>query len=198
MTESAREWTTVEWTMEQLDTEAMAKQSLRWIAIGILGFGALGVVPMLRYDVIGGLLSTVLTFGAFLLVGIVVSTLLHEAAHGVVMARYGAKPQFGVGVLQGKVPYAYATAPGHKFTRRQFWWMGMMPTFVVNALFAVLVLFLPWGPFLVLPAALHLSACLGDWAILKMISQQPDGTLVEDTRAGLVLHLPPGTDAALN
>lgn len=190
MTDPAAEWTTVEWTMEQFDTERMARRSLVWFAVGGLVFAALAIRPALLHDPFASL-GNLVPFAGLLVVGTLAALVVHEAVHGLVMARYGARPQFGVGMMQGTVPYAYATSPGFRYTRRQFWWVAMMPTLVVNALLAVLVFTLPWGPYLVLPAAFHLSGCIGDWMILRMVAEHPEGTLVEDTREGVILHVPP-------
>ena len=186
---TADRWTTHEWTMDQLDTKQMANKSLLWFAIGGAVFVALAIRPALEHDPFASWWNLVPFFG-LLVLGTAAALMLHEGVHGLVMARYGAKPQFGVGLMQGQVPYAYATSPGFKYTQRQFWWVAMMPTFAVNALLAVLVFTLPWGPYLVFPAAIHLSGCIGDWMILKMIGEHPGGTLVEDTREGVVLHVP--------
>ena len=187
---TADRWTTVEWTMDDMDTQALATQSLKWFVIGGAVAIALAIRPALVDDPFSSWWNLI-PFVSALLAGTVLALVLHEAVHGVVMARYGARPKFGVGLMQGKVPYAYATSPGHRYTRREFWWVAMMPTFVVNGLLAVLVFALPWGPFLVLPAAIHLSGCVGDWAILRMIDSYPEGTMVEDTREGVILHVPP-------
>lgn len=188
-------WATTAWTMDQLDTEALARRSLVWFALGGVIFVALALRPAVAHDPFSSWWN-LLPFLGLLVGGTLAALVLHEAAHGLVMARYGARPQFGVGLLQGRVPYAYATSPGFRYTQRQFWWVAMMPTFVVNGVLAVLVFSLPWGPYLVLPAAFHLSSCVGDWAILKMIAEHPAGTLVEDTRDGVILHVPPSEPAA--
>lgn len=190
MTDPAAGWTAVEWTLEQFDTEQMARRSLGWFALGGLVFAALAIRPALEHDPFASWADLV-PFLGLLVVGTLAALVVHEGVHGLVMARYGARPRFGVGMMQGTVPYAYATSPGFTYTHRQFWWVAMMPTFVVNALLAVLVFTLPWGPYLVLPAAFHLSGCIGDWMILRMVAEHPDGTLVEDTREGVVLHVPP-------
>ncbi len=189
---TADRWTTVEWTMEQLDPKQMANQGLLWFALGGVAFAALAIPQALEHDPFASWWNLV-PFVGLLVAGTVVALVLHEGVHGLVMARYGARPQFGVGMMQGQVPYAYATSPGFRYTGRQFWWVAMMPTFAVNAILATLVFTMPWGPFLVLPAALHLSGCVGDWTILRMISEHPEGTLVEDTRDGVILHVPAPT-----
>ncbi len=186
---TADRWTTVEWTMDQLDTKRMANQGLLWFALGGVAFVALAIRQAMEHDPFASWWNLV-PFVGLLVLGTVVALVLHEGVHGLVMARYGAKPQFGVGMMQGQVPYAYATSPGFRYTKRQFWWVAMMPTFAVNGVLAVLVFTLPWGPYLVLPAAFHLSGCVGDWMILTMIGEQPEGTLVEDTRDGVILHVP--------
>lgn len=177
--------------MDDLDPKNLATQSMLWFALGGIGFGILSIRPALEHSPFWGWWSLAIVLG-ILAVGTVAALVLHEGIHGAVMAGFGAKPQFGVGLMQGRIPYAYATSPGFTYTQRQFWWVAMMPTFVVNAALAALVATGPWGPYLVLPAALHLSGCVGDWMIVKMISQSPPGTLVEDTREGVILHVPVG------
>jgi hypothetical protein len=52
-----------------------------------------------------------------LIIAIVVTLLLHELAHGLAMAAFGARPHFGI------LPEAaalYATCPGYAFTRNQY------------------------------------------------------------------------------
>lgn len=68
--------------------------------------------------------------------------------------------------------------------------VALVPTFVVSALFLVLIAASdnPWAFGLVLPAGFHLSGCVGDWHVVGLMRRQPPGTAVEDTRDGMILH----------
>lgn len=182
-------WTTLEWTLDEMDPQQMTNQGLLWFGIGGVVFVALAIRPALVHDPFSSWWNLVPFLGC-LVVGTVLVMVLHEAAHGLTMARYGATARFGVAMTEQRVPYAFATSPGFRYTQRQYWWVAMMPTLAVNGLLAVAVLALPWGPYLVIPAAVHLSGCVGDWAMLRMVAGWPEGTLVEDTRTGFVLHVP--------
>lgn len=191
----------VHWRLEDLDPAVMARHSLIALAGGSLVAGLLAGWT-------SGPVQLTWTFAGILVVVAVVGSLLalvlHEGLHGLVMALFGASPRFGAGLMKtpevdgrkgGKVPYLFATAPGHRFTPRQMNWVAMVPTFVISAALLGLIMALPgpWGLGLALPAGLHLSGCVGDWHIFGLLRRQPPGTTVEDTRDGMILHLP-GSD----
>ena len=187
----------IHWKLEDLDHAVMARQSLIAMLVGTV---IAGVVAFLTRT---GAPLTWAFAGIGLAVTIVVSLvslILHEGLHGVVMALFGAKPEFGAGSMQtperegrpsAKVPYFFATAPGHQFTPRQMTWVALVPTVVLSAAFLVLIALSPdaWAYGLVLPAGIHLSGCVGDWQIVGVVRRQPEGTLVEDTRDGMILHV---------
>jgi nicotinate-nucleotide adenylyltransferase len=74
-----------------------------------------------------------------LVVALLATLGLHELAHGLVMAAFGARPRYGVKLEAGAL---YATAPGHAFTRDQY----------------LLVIFAPL-------VGLSLAAAAGMWAL---------------------------------
>lgn len=188
----------VHWRLEDMDHTVLARHSLIAMAVGsaiaaVVAAWTRGGVPLTW-----GFAGIVL---AVTIVGSLLSLVLHEGLHGVVMLVCGATPEFGAGKLatpemdgrpSAKVPYFFATAPGHQFTPQQMTWVAMLPTFVVSAAFLVLIAVLPdpWAFGLVLPAGLHLSGCVGDWHIVGLVRRQPTGTLVEDVRDGMILHRP--------
>jgi hypothetical protein len=45
-----------------------------------------------------------------------------------------------------------------------------------------------WGGWLVLPAAFHLSGCIGDFAMVAMVARQPRNTTIEDLPNGVRFH----------
>lgn len=187
---------TIHWRLEDLDHATMARHSLiallaGGIVAGVVAWSTRGTVE-LTWSFAGIVLATTIVVS-------VLSLVVHEGLHGVVMRSFGARPEFGAGRMQtpeleGKpsaaVPYFFATAPGHHFTPRQMTVVALVPTFVVSAAFVILIAVLsaPWAFGLVLPAGLHLSGCVGDWFIVRLMREQPPGTAVEDARDGMILH----------
>lgn len=132
-------------------------------------------------DVLVGLVA-LLVFGALVIVA-------HELVHGAVILALGGRPTFGYGRTEdGGMAFFYTTAPGQVFTRTQFVVVALAPLVVLGALLAWWVWGGPYGGWLVLPAALHLSGCVGDLGLTWVVLRQPRGTLVEDRKAGVAFH----------
>lgn len=152
------------------------------------GLAAYGAVALLRYgdgsfQIDGwGLLA--------MLLGVVALVVAHEGLHGVAMVPFGARPSFGVGVAGGVLPYAYTTASGHRFDRVAYVVVALGPSVVLTPVAAALVLGAPGGGWLVVPAAVHLGGCVGDWWLVRLALRQPPGSRFEDLKEGLRVHLP--------
>lgn len=114
---------------------------------------------------------------------------LHEGIHGVVMKSFGGKPHFGIAMVAGVVPAVYTTAPGDRFTRRQYLAVSLTPAVAIS-LVGFVVSFTAAGPFLFVPLALHLGGCAGDAAATWQVLRQPRGTIYEDLRDGIRFHRP--------
>jgi hypothetical protein len=123
---------------------------------------------------------------------------LHERIHGLAMTRYGARPEYGAGVWYGFLPYLCCTAPGHKFTKRQFAVVSAAPGVVISLVGAFCVAFVPYGGWLVAPLGFHLGGCIGDLWFLGLVARQPRGTLLEDTRTGVRFHRPAARERVLD
>jgi hypothetical protein len=156
---------------------------------GVFLFAALYAVARQENTVSGaGLELLAMVAGVVLLTAAVM--VLHEWVHGLVMRRFGARPEYGAGVMYRFMPYLYCTASGHEFTRGQFIAITAAPALVISALGALWVSLLPYGGWLVVPLGLHLGGCVGDLWVLGVLLRQPAGTLVEDTRTGMRLLRP--------
>ena len=112
---------------------------------------------------------------------------LHEWIHGLAMRNFGARPSYGMDVAGRVVPYAYCTAPGHRFDKRQFLIVTLAPSVVISGMCAVGTM-LPFGGWLVLPAAVHLGGCIGDFWVSGMIARKPSDMRFEDTVTGVRFH----------
>lgn len=110
---------------------------------------------------------------------------LHEFCHGVAFQWAGAQPRYGAKLLHRCIPVFYAASPGFRTTCRKFRVILLAPTVVVNVIGVALM----WPPtplryLLVLPMAVHLAGCMGDWWMLLVLSRVPGDHLVEDTPEG--------------
>ncbi len=115
---------------------------------------------------------------------------LHELVHGLAMLALGVKPRFGVGAFHGILPYAYATAPGRRFTRRRYILIALAPFATISGFGLLWMVYGPWSELLILPLGVHLGACIGDLWVGALCLRQPRGTLIEDLRTGVRFHPP--------
>ena len=106
---------------------------------------------------------------------------LHEAVHAILIAAFGARPEFGiVRVGRSGVPLAlFATALGHLFTRRQYLIVTAAPM-VILSLAGIPACLSPLGGYLWLPFAWHLGGCVGDAIIIWRTLRQPADVLCQD------------------
>lgn len=132
--------------------------------------------------IVGLLMTIVLTFA--LMVG-------HEGIHGLVVTRFGASPSYGAMMMGKAVPVLYCTAPGKVFTRSQFTAIALAPALVITIVSALIIGFVPRGGWLVVPAAMHLGGCVGDFGMTAIVTRQAPGTMVEDLKTGMRFLPPP-------
>lgn len=116
---------------------------------------------------------------------------LHEWVHGRTLARFGARPKYGVIVLYKILPLPYCTAPGYRLDRSQFAIVGVAPALLISLVGALLVVLMPYGCLLVVPLAIHLGGCIGDLWFLTVIFCQPRGTFFEDLKTAVRIYRPP-------
>lgn len=178
----------IEWHPSPAEGVAMNVAGAVLGLAGVIGFGLLWAQAQ-RVE------SMTFTFGAAELVGLlvmigVVALLLvaHEALHGVAMLPYGARPRFGAAMMAKVVPVVYCTAPGHIFTRGQFAVVALAPFLVLNVVLGAAIAWTPFGGWLVLPAAVHLSGCVGDLYLLLRAIRRPAGDGIEDLPTGQRYH----------
>jgi hypothetical protein len=108
---------------------------------------------------------------------------VHEGVHGLAIVAFGSRPHFGVVVID-RIPVGfYATAPGHRFSRRAYSVVIIAPL-VVLAPLGLVACWLPNGGYLVVPFALHLAGCVGDLTMFSHVVRTPSDSLCEDLRDG--------------
>lgn len=169
-------------------------EMFRWtvygIALFILGVMAFATVWAWRWGDAEFELA-----GSELLLGVIVTVVisfgllaLHEWLHGVAMGRYGATPQYGATMVAKLMPAFYCTSPGALFTRRQFVVISLTPFVVISVLCVAVLLLGRWSGWLVVPAAFHLSGCIGDFTMAAKVARLDAGTKVEDQISGLRIY----------
>jgi hypothetical protein len=129
--------------------------------------------------------------GSFDIVAIVVVLALtiglawvHEGVHGLAMLVYGVHPEFGIFKIGGIFAGFYTTAPGHRFSRRQYLIICLAPLVVITPL-GVPACLLPFGGYMVVPFALLFGGCIGDLTIAWHVLRSPRDVIYEDLRDGL-------------
>lgn len=179
---ASREW--------QPDTSTLATWNLLGLGLAIVG----GIAFMALYAAThGGEASVSFSGGEALrallvtLVLIAALMVLHEWVHGLAMRSFGARPSYGIGVAGRVVPYAYCTAPGHLFDKRQFLTVTLAPGVMLTAI-CMAGIMLPFGGWLVLPAAVHLGGCIGDVWVSAKVARMPGDMRFEDTITGVRFH----------
>lgn len=122
--------------------------------------------------------------------GLVATLILHEAAHGLVMAACGARPEFGVKLEAGAL---YATAPGYAFTRNQYLAVIFAPLAGLSGL-AVLGMAVWPGtagvPILALGAVANAMGACGDVYMGWRVGRYPPAAYVIDEADGMRVFLP--------
>jgi hypothetical protein len=115
---------------------------------------------------------------------------LHEGVHGAAMALLGIRPRFGAGMLGGAMPVLYVTAaiPGTRVSTRQFVFFAAAPAVLLNLVMVGLIAAVPWGGWLVVPFAIHLGGCVGDFWMIRQVLRAPSGSTFEDLRDGVRVY----------
>lgn len=122
--------------------------------------------------------------------------LLHEGIHGIAIAAFGGRPEFGATMVGRALPALYCTSAGTRFSRGQFIAIALAPAFVLGVGSAVAIAFLPGSGWLVVPAAFHLAGCVGDVAMVAIAARLPRGARIEDRKSGMRIHISNDLDAS--
>lgn len=167
---------------------------LTWILLGfalfLLGIWLFGAVYLLSHGVQEFSVELGMVELVLLLVVTIGLLVLHEFLHALVMRRMGAAPSVGTDILLKIAPVLYTTAPGHRFSRREYLVVALAPMVVVSGFGAVWVALGPFGKELVQPLALHLGGCIGDLCVAGLILREPAETMFEDRRDGFTFRRP--------
>ena len=193
MGDELRDPPTQEWILDTHKTRGMTALSLLVGALGSLGFGAFSDVLVSAHDFSIRVAPDQFALAVISVLGIVLATaalplmlfILHEACHGVAFRAMGARPHYGAKMIGRFFPILYAAAPGRWLARWQYMVVLLAPTVAMNLLGIVLMLVLgSWSWVAVLPMAIHLGGCVGDWWMSVVVLRLPGGNQIEDIPKG--------------
>lgn len=124
------------------------------------------------------------------ILAIVLTLVLHELVHGLVMRIFGARPRYGA---LWKQAMFYATSPGYAFRRNHYVVVALAP-FLLISLLVVLGMWLlqgtVWVALLGVGGLLNASGAVGDLWITRIVLRYPDRAYIMDERDGMRVFLP--------
>ncbi len=162
---------------------------------------AVGVLLLLVFGVIffnlAGSLGRMPTQGnigpaeiGLLLLAILLTFILHEAVHGLIMRALGARPRYGI---LWKSAMLYATSPGFSYRRNNYVVISLAPLVVLSAL-VVLGMWLMqgtlWVALLAVCGAFNASGAIGDVWISTIVLRYAPTARIVDERDGIRVFLP--------
>jgi len=122
--------------------------------------------------------------------GIVVTLVLHELTHGLVMQMFGAKPKYGI-IWKGLM--LYATSPGYAYHRNNYVVIALVPFAFISMLvfWGMLVLQgTAWVALLAICGVVNASGAVGDMWITMIVLRYAVMAYVMDERDGIRVFLP--------
>lgn len=168
----------------------------RIIAAQVLGLAAFVVFGVLfsALAVSLGQAPASLQFGlleaGWVVAGLVVTIVLHELTHGLVMRWFGARPTYGV---LWKALAFYATSPGYAFPRQAFIVIALAPLVGLSGL-VVAGLWLwqgtAWVALLAICGVINAGGAIGDLWMTAIVLRYPASAYVMDERDGIRVFLP--------
>jgi hypothetical protein len=124
------------------------------------------------------------------ILAILLTLVLHELIHGLVMRIFGAKPRYGA--LWNQAMF-YATAPGYAFPRNHYIVVALAP-FILIGMLVVLGMWLLQGTLWValfgVGGLFNASGAVGDLWITRIVLRYTDNAYIMDERDGIRVFLP--------
>jgi hypothetical protein len=124
------------------------------------------------------------------IVGIVVTLVLHELTHGLVMQMFGASPKYGI-IWKGLM--LYATSPGYAYRRNNYVVIALAPFISISVLVVLGMWILQgtaWVALLAICGIVNASGAVGDMWITMIVLRYAATAYVMDERDGIRVFLP--------
>lgn len=158
-----------------------------FILFGVIFFSL--AVRVGRLPMSGGIEISPGLLGSVLL-GILLTLILHELAHGWTMRAFGASPKYGI-ILKGLM--FYATSPDHAFPRNHYAVIALAPLISVSVLVVLGMWLLQgtlWVALLALCGVINASGAVGDLWMTMIVLRYENSAYVIDERDGMRVFLP--------
>lgn len=129
-----------------------------------------------------------------LCIGIVLTVVVHELTHGLVMRRAGATPRYGI-FWKGLM--LYATSSGYTYHRTTYAVILLAPFVLISALAVLGIWLVPgllWVILFIICGAVNASGAIGDLWMTQIVLRYPRTARIMDDRDGMrifVLNEPP-------
>jgi hypothetical protein len=142
-----------------------------------------------------GKLPEIIKFGlpeiGVFVAAILMTLILHELTHGLVMKMFGAAPQYGV--LWKQLMF-YATSPGFVYRRNAYIAIALAPLTLLSFLVVVGMWLLSgtlWVPLLGVCAVINASGAIGDlWMTILVLRYAPTAYIMDERDGIRVFTLP--------
>lgn len=122
--------------------------------------------------------------------GILLTFVLHEWTHGLVMQMFGAKPKYGI-IWKGLM--LYATSPGYAYRRNNYVVIALVPFVFISVLVVLGIWILQgtaWVALLAICGVVNASGAVGDMWITMIVLRHAATAYVMDERDGIRVFLP--------
>lgn len=122
--------------------------------------------------------------------GIVVTFILHELTHGLVMHMFGASPKYGI-IWKGLM--FYATSSGYAYRRNNYVVIALAPFVFISALVILGMWILQgtaWVALLAICGIVNASGAVGDMWITIIVLRHAATAYIMDERDGIRVFLP--------
>jgi len=127
---------------------------------------------------------------SLVIVGIMLTFVLHELTHGLVMQMFGAKPRYGI-IWKGLM--LYATSPGYAYRRNNYVVIALAPFVFISVLVVLGIWVLQgtsWVSLLWICGTVNASGAIGDMWITMIVLRYAATACVMDERDGIRVFLP--------
>ena len=123
------------------------------------------------------------------LVGVLLTFVLHELMHGFVMRAFGAKPSYGI-IWKGLM--LYATSPGYAYHRNNYVVIALAPFMIISTAVILGMLLLQgtlWVALLAICGVLNAGGAVGDLWMTGIVLRYPTAAYIMDERDGIRVFL---------
>ena len=122
--------------------------------------------------------------------GILITSILHELTHGLVMQMFGASPKYGI-IWKGLM--LYATSSGYAYRRNNYVVIALAPFILISSLVILGMWILQgtaWVVLLAICGVVNASGAVGDMWITMIVLRYAAIAYVMDERDGIGVFLP--------